>query len=423
MPDTSQVRALYICYFGLLEPLVQSQVLPYIREIKKLDGAEMTLVTFEPELKIRWTPEQIEMERVKLAAEGIDWHCRAYHKSPSVPATFFDVFSGAFYVSKLIRRKDVNIVHCRSHVATMMGVLARALSRRPRVKVLFDIRGFFPEEYTDAGNWKKNGRLFKAVKKAEKMLLRKADGFVVLTEKARAILFPGSEISGKDKNGRPVEVIPCCVDLSKFASANADSRERIRREYNLSDRRVIIYAGSLGTWYLANEMADLFAAAREKDPKAFALVLTQSDPEIMAEKLRARGFAAEDMLIKRVPSSEVPQYLSAADIALSFIMPCFSKQSSSPTKIAEYLASGVPIVTNRGVGDVDGQIEADATGAIVEDFSAASYAKAIERIETLENSGTLSDVCRRSARERFDLGNIGGTRYRRLYQNLLAGKK
>ncbi len=409
-------KTLYLCYFGLREPLVQTQVLPYLREIRK-DGIKVFLLTFETNPREKWTDAEIEKTRKSLAEEGIFWDFRTYHKRPSAPATLFDVLVGAFYTWRLIRREQIDVLHARVHVPAMMSAIARKFSRR-KPKILFDIRGFFPEEYTDAGNWKEDGWLYKAVKRAEKWLFKEADAFVVLTEKARQILFPESKETGFDKFGRPVEVIPCCVDLEKFEIADEQSRCEIRKLHNLEKRRVITYIGSIGTWYLADEMADLMKAAREENDSTFALILTQSDPAIMEEKLKERGFTEKDFLIKKVPHGEIPRYLSASDVALSFIKACFSKQSSSPTKIAEYLASGVPIITNRGVGDVAEQIEADKTGAVVEDFSQKSYSAALQKIENLGKTSNLAEKCRLSAYERFDLERVGGEKYRRTYQKL-----
>ena len=59
-------KTLYLCYFGLREPLVQTQVIPYLREISK-GGTEVSLLTFEPNPRQNWTKEQIETEREKLA--------------------------------------------------------------------------------------------------------------------------------------------------------------------------------------------------------------------------------------------------------------------------------------------------------------------------------------------------------------------
>lgn len=408
-------KTLYLCYFGLRQPLVQTQVIPYLQEIAK-DGVETHLLTFDAPSK-GWTPDQIESERQALAEKGIEWHSLTYHKRLSIIATAYDVLAGSWLVWKLLRRHKIDILHARVHVPMLMAVLGRKLSGR-KPKILFDIRGFFPEEYVDGGNWKKDGLLFKTAKRIEKRLLREADAFVVLTEKARDILFPESLLTGADRSGRPVEVIPCCVDIGRFSCDGA--REKIRSEYALKDRLVVVYVGSLGTWYMADEMADLFEAAREKDPSAYALVLTQSEYGIMSERLRERGFTDRDFVVKTVSHSEIPKYINAADIAVSFIKPCFSKLSSSPTKIAEYLAGGVPIVTNRGVGDVAELVEAEKVGAVVEGFDSESYCRALDEIAVLRGSGRLSETCRAAAKEKFDLEQVGGRKYRSLYRKLLG---
>lgn len=409
-------HTLYLCYFGLREPLVQTQVLPYLREIQK-DGVKVSLLTFEPNPKERWTKDEVETERIKLADEGIDWNFLTYHKHPSVPATLFDVLCGVYFTWKFIRREKVDILHARIQLPTLIAALARKLSRT-KPKIIFDIRGFFPEEYTDAGLWKENGWLYRMVKRNEKWLLKETDAFVVLTEKARQILFPESAETGFDKFGRPVEVIPCCVDMKRFVTANRISRAEIRKKYQLENRQVITYIGSFGGWYLADEMADLLKVAREKDNSTFALILTQSSPEIMSKRLKERDFADEDFLVTKIPHNEIPKYLSAADIALSFIKPCFSKLSSSPTKIAEYLASGIPIITNRGVGDISEVIEKHQTGAVVEDFSRESYIKSLQKIAELYQTNDLYEQCVKSAKEEFDLEKVGGAKYRLLYKKL-----
>ena len=63
-------QTLYICYFGMREPLVQTQVLPYLRELVK-GGNGVGIVTFEPDLKTKWSAEEIAETRKILAEEGI----------------------------------------------------------------------------------------------------------------------------------------------------------------------------------------------------------------------------------------------------------------------------------------------------------------------------------------------------------------
>ncbi len=71
------MRTLYLCYFGLREPLVQTQVLPYLRQIRQ-GGIKISLLNFEPNPKEKWTREEIKTEREKLADEEIDWHFLPY---------------------------------------------------------------------------------------------------------------------------------------------------------------------------------------------------------------------------------------------------------------------------------------------------------------------------------------------------------
>lgn len=410
-----QPNALYICYFWLDEPLVQTQVLPYLREIKK-GGIDVHLLTFERE---NLSADAIDTNRNKLADEGIVWHFARYHKSPSVPATLFDILNGARIVRRLINTEKFDILHGRVHLPTLMATIARKFSN-PKPKILFDIRGFFPEEYTDGGVWPAGGWLYRAAKRVERWLLKESNGFVVLTEKARDILFPESKTTGVDKHGRPVDVIPCCVDLKRFDAISDESRAEMRRQLNIGSRFVIAYVGSFGGWYLTDEMFDFFSTAREADPSVFIMVLTQRDKAMAIDKLSSAGFSANDFFVDSVLPSEIPQYLSAADAGLSFIKRCYSKQSSSPTKNAEYLAAGLPIIANAGVGDVDAQITENNVGVIVERFDRESYLDALNRLKAL---GNVRERCRHIAKTVFDLETIAGTRYRRLYERILAQSK
>lgn len=413
-------HALYLCYFGLREPLVQTQVLPYLRQVRDAGSVRISILTFEPNPAEKWSAEQIERERAALAGEGIAWHFLTYHKSPSVPATLYDIFCGIRFIKRLSKQQDIDILHARSHVPALMGAIAKKLVRK-KPKLLFDIRGFMPEEYTDAGNWKENGWLYHSVKKVEKWLLKTSDGFVVLTEKARGILFPESRETGLDKDGRPVEVIPCCVDLKRFESATEATRKEMRRRLNLEDRFVIVYVGSFGGWYLTKETVDFLETAKQTKPNAFALILTQSDPEMIRDLLETRGFHESDYLITKVLPSEIPDYLIASDVALSFIKQCYSKQASSATKNAEYFACGLPVIASTGTGDTDEMMKQDETGALIDEFNQENYQSALRDVEKLREQPGLAERCKWVAAQRFDLKNVGGVRYNRLYKNLLNG--
>lgn len=390
---------------------MQTQVLPYLREIRKA-GVEFVLLTFEPAGQ---DESQFAKYRDELAAEGIDWHWLRYHKRFSVLATAYDIFRGTLFTWQRIGKGDIDIVHNRVHIPQLMASIARKFSRI-KPKLLFDIRGFMPEEYTDAGRWPENGWLYRTAKRLEKWLLKDADGFVVLTKKARDILFPGSRESGHDLQGRPVQVIPCCVDLEKFTPESDDKIAATREGIGATDKFVVAYVGSFGGWYMTDQMMGLFRVAREQRNDAFALVLTQRQPELIESLIRKAGYQTGEFFVRSVSPDEIKRYLGTANVAVSFIKACYSKLSSSPTKIAEYLACGVPVITNRGVGDVAEMIEDYGVGHVIDDISNTEFANALERVVAIEG---IKQRCYSTAREEFDLIGIAGQRYQMLYNDLL----
>jgi glycosyltransferase involved in cell wall biosynthesis len=410
--DGSQVRSLYICYFGIREPLVWTQVVPYLRVLGE-SGIDVSLLSFEPHWS-SWTAlERIEVQE-RLTSEGIRWFALPYHKRPSAPATAFDILSGARVVSRLIGRERIDVLHARGHVSAAIAALAKW---RRDTKLIFDIRGFMPEEYVDAGVWRRGGLLNRASKRTERWLLESADGFVVLTQDAKSILFPGCVDS--DYRGRPLEVIPCCVDMTRFESSESMTKDEAKRRLGLSGRKVLVYVGASGGWYMTEEMAELMSVAHRRD-HAYSLILTQSDPAIITSSLRRFGLTGNDFFAGQVKPEDVPVHLKASDLALSFIKPCYSKRASSPTKFAEYLAAGLPVICNAGIGDLDGIIEADRTGVLLDEFTSDAYARALSEADRLLEDPEIHARCRESAHRRFDLESVGGRRYRRLYDRVLS---
>jgi len=415
------MHTLYLCYFGLREPLVQTQVLPYLRELRR-DGIDVSLLTFEPNSRRGWSPDERQQWLSRLKAEGIQWLNLPYHKRPSALVTPYDILRGAWLAAGLARRQKLDVLHARGHIPALMGSLAKRLSGG---RLLFDIRGFLPEEYTDAGVWPEGGYLFRTMKRLERHLLSTSDAFVVLTKRASEILFPGR--TDVDIHGRPIEIIPCCVDEARFAAAEKISRSEARSKLNVEGRRVFVYVGSFGGWYMTDEMTKFLAEAHRQDPSTYSMILTQSLPEEIVARLRGLGLSDEDFFVGKVNPEDVPHYLRAADAAISFIKPCYSKLSSSPTKIAEYLAGGLPVVCNTGVGDLDELIETDRVGVVISEFNNEAYGRALTQLEVLGQDASLAERCRTSAEKRFSLNKVGGERYRRLYRRMLntqgAGKE
>jgi glycosyltransferase involved in cell wall biosynthesis len=282
------------------------------------------------------------------------------------------------------------------------------------VKLLFDLRGVMAEEYVDAGLWREGSIPFRLVKWVEAKTFRRADAIVMLTHRIKDIL----QRQSRDLQANPmqIEVIPTCVDLPKYAHYNRVAR---RRELGLDEKLVMAYCGSLGGWYLSEEMVQLFATGRSTIERFHFLILTQSRHALITNALDRIGIPAESYTIKTVTPDEIPSWLPAADFGLSFIKPCFSKLSSSPTKIGEYLASGLPLLTNTGIGDLDSLVRDESVGVLVESFTVAAYTSALANmLELISNGEAIRQRCREVAERQFSLQNIGRERYLRVYERL-----
>ncbi len=404
---------LYISYNGMLDPLGQSQVIPYLKELN-MRGVDFTLLSYErPEALKQNGVERLGLIKQELAEHGIDWHWLRYHKTPSLPATVYDVFAGVRYARRLMREKKFNLIHARNHIA---ATIALNLKKRLGVKFIFDVRGLMADEYFDAGHWKKDSVPYRITKTSEQRALAAADGVVTLTERIWPIMKEWPALHDREVIH---EVVPCCADLEVYGFDPAE-RIRLRNELGIDKRFVIVYSGSIDGWYLTEEMADFFVAAQKQRPDAHLLWLTPSRHDRIRELMSARGIRDEDFTVLAVPPRKVASYLSAADAGLAFIKPCFSKLASSPTKYAEYLGCGLPLIINAGVGDSDTLITHEQIGALVDDFSERGYLSAWREICGLTG---YPDQTRRRAREvaerLFDVRRVGVERYARLYERVL----
>ena len=157
-------------------------------------------------------------------------------------------------------------------------------------------------------------------------------------------------------------------------------------------------------------MADFFVTLREQRRDAHFLWLTPARHDRISTLMQARGVGEDEYTVLASTPRDVASYLSAADAGLAFIKPCFSKLASSPTKYAEYLGCGLPLIINEGVGDSDVLITRERIGALVHDFDELEYANASAAIES--HAGYPEQIRRRArevAERLFDVRRVGVT--------------
>jgi glycosyltransferase involved in cell wall biosynthesis len=166
-------------------------------------------------------------------------------------------------------------------------------------------------------------------------------------------------------------------------------------------------------------MADFFARVVRKRSDAHVLWLTKGSHERVRQLMTARGIREERFSIRAVAPREMPSYLAAGDVGVAFIKRCFSKLASSPTKNGEYLACGLPIVINAGIGDSDSLVDQSHVGILIDDFDDRHFDDALVEIEKLIDDPNIKSKARAVAEQMFDVNTVGAESYARLYAALL----
>jgi teichuronic acid biosynthesis glycosyltransferase TuaC len=167
----------------------------------------------------------------------------------------------------------------------------------------------------------------------------------------------------------PGTVIPCGVDLQKFAPSD---RARARQELGLP---------------LTGKLV-LFPFDPERRVKRYDLA------DRAVQMLRTRGLNVSILPVWTVTNERMPLYYSAADV-----MVLCSDTEGSPTSVKEALACNLPVVAT-AVGDVRSMM-ASIDGTEICEQNVTSLAAGLERA-LKRNEGTAFDG--RSAMTRFDQG-------------------
>lgn len=366
-------RILYLSFDGLTDPLGQSQILPYLVGLAKL-GHQIDIVALE-----KPDPFARNVEHVKQVVDsaGLRWIPIEFAKRPPILAPWWNLWRMRRKAEFLFQERPYGIIHCRSYMTALVG---RAMKPKYGCSFLFDMRGFWADERVEGGLWNLANPLYKLLylyfKHMERCYWLEADTMVSLTHRAKAY------IEMKEPSLQTlIKVVPCCADLERFTFQGEDVRAQMRDDLGFSaDDRVLVYVGSLGTWYCLEEMLDFFAVLRRSDSAWKFLFVTQESPEAVLATATSRDLAS-NVLVRSAASSEVARYLSVADLAISFIKPSFSKMASSPTKVGEMLGVGLPIVSNSGVGDMDSLHELLDFGPLVRSLNQESYSEILPQLD------------------------------------------
>jgi glycosyltransferase involved in cell wall biosynthesis len=144
----------------------------------------------------------------------------------------------------------------------------------------------------------------------------------------------------------------------------------MRETLGLERSFVFVYAGGTQSWQCLDDMLSLFDRIQRfdlfKDFHPLLLLLVWNASFSLEERARKLNITTTNIFLYNLPHEKIPGYLQASDAAFLLRKDITTNLVSSPTKVGEYLASGVPIITTPFVGDASDIVQKGNVGFILD---------------------------------------------------------
>ena len=392
------MKTIYLTYDGILDPLGQSQILPYLRHTRSYVSL-LHILSFE---KYKKTDEIYLKQANELKDLKINWTSSKFTPSRNIIFKFNDFIKFNFIFIYLCLKERPDIVHARGHPIALFALIYKRIFR---FKLLFDYRGIWADERVAKGSWdlsKKNDLFFyNLFVRLEKVLINQSDHIIILTKAVKKKI-----IAETQKDDSCFTVIPCATDFSLF---------NIRKpRFKKDDQELVLgFLGSVGPAYQFTFYLKILSECNKRRINFRGLVLTNNldETEDQICKLGDKNIS-ERIKVVQTDRLNVPQYINQMSFLLSFYTPFKSIIGTSPVKISEALACGVPVIANSGIGDINEILKELNAGFILSSYSSDGIAEAVNHLEKRHTYN--SSLIRESARLIYDL-KYANKNYKKAY--------
>ena len=410
----------------------ESQVISLVSELKKLSGGNLNItihaimpavVIARKEIRFQFFKYNKELNTIKKNLKRLFVECKfiflpfvvfnRYGSYLNKVLLFLFLVASFPILTHYIMKNKIQIIHCRSYLATLMAVFIKLF--HPKISIVFDVRGFYPEEGVVHGCWKINSQTYKLWKKIEKILFSKSDHIIALSDQFRKHIIdivPGAKCS----------LVLASVNTDKF-KYDKNKRENIREKIGFNGSVAFVYSGGLGSWHDPKYLSKMFGEIKKRIPKSKFLILTSYNKINLVNIFKNDGLSKSDYLIFNLRQEEVPEYLISVDfgvVPLKNIKNDPAMQLIARTmiglKVSEYLACGLPIIMNP---DIKG------LGSLMKKHKIGVYFYNKRLNETFKNIGKLIDNyseaqndCLYVAHKHFNLSSAA-IQYVNIYSGLI----
>lgn len=388
------MKIVFIAYDGIVSQSVfESQILKPLELIKSRKNAECHLIAFEnAAVYFRRYSEIMRLKKAIEKKSGI--RCLFLPRTPGFAGLRFSaaLLPRLAEYKGILRRGEKAIIHSRGSKGCYIGLKLK--ERFAGSKVVFDSRSSEPEQYVS--EYMSDGRLDPATLPRDKAKL-----FELLT------FFERYSVSGADHifsqcdelkkslmskygpSGNKFTVFPNAVSLDVFRF-DEGQRNEIRKELHIENRFVLVYCGTVHPYQLPEEGIDFFKRLLKYEPTSFFLALTFS-PEKVAKLLEQAGVSEKNYRVMKLHYPEVPKYMCAGDAGLLFRVQNEYSRTSAPVKLAEYLSTGLFVITLTGIGDASSFVKTRNAGMVLDNANAATLDEGAKKLASLARQIMLSE--------------------------------
>jgi glycosyltransferase involved in cell wall biosynthesis len=349
----------YLSFDSISEGVGASQVLNLVEAYRYLDH-EVNLLTFE---KIQPPPHLIN----RIESAGIVWTPIKFGRGGTT--------GGLVRLQKLIRNiPHGDVIHARGDLPAFSGLVGAS------IPLLWDVRSLWIEQRKIMNPIQFNTTIEVTLRRMNQYVSRNCKAFTTLTD---AIV---PELNYRYQNLPTFhKTIPTCVDLLNFQVSKSPLNRSLK----------ILLLGNFNNLYNTVWMQRFLFELQDLVP---ADVLWAHDSSIGYPDSPLNSFQQTS-----VAHHEVPDLITNSDFGLLLLNNSddLSLKAAMPTKIAEFWASGRPIIISGGVGDVDSLIHEYGVGLSISE--SMSTLEILESIRLLIADPDTSERCRFVAEKYFDI--------------------
>jgi glycosyltransferase involved in cell wall biosynthesis len=276
-----------------------------------------------------------------------------------------------------LRQPRVDVVYASSpHLLT--GFVGWLIATLRRVPLVFEVRDLWPRVLVDMGQMTERSLTYRILSSLEKFLYREAERLVIMAEGSR------DAITRCGIDDQKIVYIPNGADPSDFLpSAN---RETLRARYGFTGFTAV-YAGAHGPANGLELLLDAAAAIQEEEVEIVLVGDGVAKPGLVA---RAHESGLRNVrFMDPVPKAHIPDLLFAADVGLHVLADVeLFRYGVSPNKVFDYMAAGLPVLTNCP-GLISDLVEAAECGIAV---SPRDLRDGIEEMHQMYREGILLEL-------------------------------